>query len=320
MTILVADIGGTYIRLALYEAGAPQSPVKYEVTRFKTLEDALLHHQSKPCTLLIATAARREADHVWRFHNNNEWEINEDALRRAGWDLRFIVNDFKATARGAVDLSYDYLIPVQGGIVQPDCPAVVLGPGTGLGLAYVMPPLSGARYVQETFGGHMLALAATREQGELLELLGRLKGNGLPVIPEDIVSGRALPSLYQAVCEMRGLKTNVAAQDILDHPDDEGVAHTLRLFHECLGLFVHQAVLTGHGFGGVYLDGGIIHRLYERRLFNGPAMLKYMTLDLAPVVKAALKTVPVWIINEPFTTLRGLGKLYEDSYERTPYN
>ena len=93
------------------------------------------------------------------------------------------------------------------------------------------------------------------------------------------------------------------------HRADPMAAAALRLFHEFLGLFAHNALVTGHAFGGVYLDGGLTQHLAAQGAFDRETFLAYMTLQAAEVVQDKIDSTPVFIINDPFVALQGLSEL-----------
>lgn len=310
MTRIVADIGGTHARFAVAENTVLREAEKMAVADFSAPAEALAayckkHGIKEGGFLSIATAARQEADGLWRFTNNEKWIIDPTALTASGWSVQRIVNDFAASARGIGILSPDDLVILKTGIAKPDCPKALIGPGTGLGLAYVR----GAD-VQETFGGHMLAAAHTDEQARIVDLVRRLNGDIRDVVFEDLASGRGLPVLYRAVCLHDGRNTVFAsAAEIIANPSDPAAAKALRLFHEFLGLFAHNAVLYGHGFEGLYLDGGLMHRLYDSGLLDFTAFERELIPKTVPVVREALAALPIVLVRDPFIALRGLTEM-----------
>lgn len=314
MTVVAADIGGTHARFALVRDGGIHHSEKLEAARFATLADALATyctgHGLKPGgTVLIAAAARAEPDGIWRFLNGPNarpggWVIDRAALKNAGWDVSILVNDFAASAQGAPTLDPADLTVLKPGAGMPGAPRAILGPGTGLGMALLFPQQKGWR-VQETFGGHMLAAAATEEQADIL---ARVRAaTSMTVVPETLVSGRGLPALYRAVCARNNRASHLSSADeLLAHTDDADVKDTLRLFHEFLGLFAHNVAVTAHAFDGIYLDGGVIQRLHEAGLYDAAAFDRALTVAAADSVARALAQTPVWLVRDPFVALRGL--------------
>ena len=313
--IILADVGGTHVRFTVLNGKALHEPRKYACADYPGMAEALavycteINHE-KGGTILIAAAANPDAAGHWRFGNKNLWVIDLAVLEKAGWKAECIVNDFEASAYGASVLPADKLVIFREGVAN-DYPRALMGPGTGLGLGYLIPLPNGATHVQKAKGGHMLATARTDEQHAILKIVARLRGGGTVPVFEDAVSGRGIPYLYKAVCVMHGQSPYFEnAEAMLAHPDDRMVKKTLRLFHEFFGLFAHNAVVTGSAFGGIYLDGGVMHRLHEKNLFDFDVFSQYMVLNCVPVVRDLLAATPIYMISDPYVALRGLAELH----------
>lgn len=318
MTTILADIGGTHARLALDGPAGAGAPTKYRAADYACFEDALAaycaaHDLPVGGRVAVGTAAHPDAAGVWRFQNLNEWGIDPQTLRAAGWEPVAIVNDFVASALGAVTAPDESLLAVRGGALQGAARYAVLGPGTGLGLGFVE-RIGDLWHVQETLGGHMFGACATDEQYRVSKVVRRLRGGDMMFIHEDVCSGVGLPVLYHALCLCHGQVpqfTDAAA--IVAHRTDALAAGALRLFHEFLGLFAHNALVTGHAFGGVYLDGGLTQHLVAQGAFDRETFLRFMTLDPAAVVRERIDATPVFVINDPFVALRGLSELVKNN-------
>lgn len=311
---ILADLGGTHARLAIWDGKSFSQPEKRMADEHPTFESALADYCARQGVkagglLLVATAAQRGGDGTWRFINNNQWAVSKAGLARAGWDARAIVNDFVGSARGAVTLAPGRgLVTLRGGTPDNESRRVVMGPGTGLGLAF-MTPLPHMRWlVQETMGGHMLAACLTDEQFAVTRLVS--KQNDRAVSFEDVCSGRGLPVLYRAVCMQEGIvPVHTDARGLIDHPDESPVKKTWRLFHEFLGLFAHHAVITGQGYGGVYFDGGVAQRLHTNNMLDFATVAKFMDVPTVGIVRQRVAETPVWLVNDPYVALHGLGAM-----------
>jgi len=314
MTVIAADIGGTHARFA--RLGAPGAAlgdeVIYEAAAYPDLVAALRAYGHESGTLYIAAAANPDERGLWRFKNNNSWVIDPAALEAAGWQIGALVNDFEAGAHGAARMPSGGKLYLKTGAAQPEYPVALTGPGTGLGLAYLIPLQGGGTHVLRTKGGHMLAAARSDEQHALLKIVARLRGGETVPVPEDVVSGRGLPYLYQALCVMHGqAPVHQSAAALLAHAaDDKMAAATLRLFHEFFGLFLHNVVVTGSAYGGVYLTGGVVQSLHKAGLLDIATIDRFMVLDVAPTVRAMLVRTPVALLDDPYLALRGLAALY----------
>jgi len=310
-TTILADIGGTHARFTLLEKGTIKNPEKRAVNDFPDIETALRDYAPDCKNLMIATAAQPDDKNIWHMANNDKWVINPDLLKQNGWHLKIIMNDFAASARGA--LADSTLITLRAGHADDKSPCAIIGPGTGLGLAYMIPLPRKKWHIQQTCGAHMMATTMTDEQHTITKLTRRLYTDQRIITFEDVASGRALPFLYGAVCMHNGVSPVFeTTQDILGHADNIQVMQTLRLFHEFLGLFAHNVVVTGHTFGGLYLDGGITQRLYKAGLFDMDTFIKFMMPRVTPMVRKRLEAVPIHMVNDPFVALRGLAEMAKD--------
>jgi glucokinase len=312
--VLLADIGGTHIRFGLLEDGQIRATEKRPVAEFTSFVNALdffRDHADLPGrgALAVATAAWPDESGAWVFAHEGRWPVIPSALAEKGWDLAYIGNDFSVSARGAVTLSPSRLKPLRDG-EGANSRAVVMGPGTGLGIAYVD---KGTGEVSETFGGHMICPVLTEEQAMIARLVTRLKTSSHSLIAEDIVSGPGLEKLYRAVSLLygRALAAEEDPSTILRFHHEASFQTALRLFHEFLGQTVHQACLFGHAFGGVYLDGGLIHKLLEHNLFDHKSFSAALIQNPVPVVKKPLETMPVFAVRDPYVALKGLQSVLE---------
>jgi glucokinase len=312
MTDVLADIGGTHVRFARLRDGALHAPRKIRAGDHESLEDALAAYCAETGDapgggLLLALAANPDANGVWTFGNHNRWAIDPALLARAGWRVAQIVNDFAASARGALELAGDQRIVLRAGAELPHEARAIMGPGTGLGLGFMIPLPGGAWHIHRTKGGHMLAATLTDEQHEIIRLAAALRGHSYAPVPEDAVSGRGLPFLYRAVCQRNGREPRFSGERVWEHAGQDADARdTMRLFHEFFGLFAHNAIVTGSAWGGIYLDGGLFNRLREDGLFDLETFHKFMAIDMVPAVRRMLDAVPVYAVNDPFIALRGL--------------
>lgn len=311
---IVTDIGGTFVRFGLYEKETIQHIQKYKVSDYPNFETALdLYLRDAGLgrmKILMATAAYNH-EGIWKFVNQNPWEIDPRALAKNGYDIAHIINDFEAASWGLLTLDDKDLEVIQEGVVPEDLRTqCLLGPGTGLGLGYVIHTKSGA-HVQKTHGGHMPLACISEDQWFIAQTVKHITPDAPIPVFEDVVSGPGMLNIYRAVCKAHGrLPGFKKVQDLLEHPDDMCVKDTLSLFHEYLGLFAANAVITGHAYDGLYLTGGVIDRLYDKKLFDKESFLATFLLDCVDSVRAELEQTPIYKITDPYLSFRGLVKAY----------
>ncbi len=308
--MILADIGGTHARFAQLNGEEITHVDKYKAADYGSFEDAMRAYYASSgaahsTPIYIATAAYPDHEDIWRFVNRNKWAIDPQALNKAGWKITHILNDFEAAAWALADIDNSARHVIQKGVNNTEHPLCLLGPGTGLGLAYFMPGQSS--YVQKTHGGHMLATCISPEQRDVTTAIQRLYDMNSPLVFEQLVSGPGLLNIYNAVLSLSGEdKLATKTQEVLAAIDTEHAQNGVRLFHEFLGLFVHNVVTTGHAYGGVYLTGGVTQRLHEAGLFDAAAFHKFFLPGNVASVQSALENTPIHIVSDPYLTLSGL--------------
>ncbi len=258
--VLLADIGGTHSRFALLGSNSrPERVVSWDNDRFVSAEDAITSYLSecggKPGTAVIAVAGPVGGREV--ALTNRNWRFNLDQLaKQFGLSRVDAINDFEAQAWALGDLEPDEVRPL--GLAAPALHGakVVLGPGTGLGVAALVPTGDGWQAVA-TEGGHVLFGAAQKDEDPIF---ARLHEHG-PVSAEMVISGSGLPRLHGAVNP--GAAPLTSAADIVAQAltGDPAARATIELFVRMLGRFAGDVALTFKAIGGVYITGGVTAKL-----------------------------------------------------------
>jgi len=341
--ILLADIGGTHVRLALSSREFEQTHQSafHAVEKYKALDwpdfEGLVrayldNHSKTPQSLramAIASAVRPEGKdgRIIRFdpsYKNNNWVIDRDALSASfggvpctlALDTQAQFHTIRQFHKNTAphDL-YECLH--QGGSLSGHCgqndTALMVSVGTGLGHAYgacQSPQSGGDGDVRPTFGGHMVPACATTEQQDAMHSIAQSLHGKRHVIFEDIVSGRGFFGLYSFACHRKAMEPAyndvfTLMADGLD-PDNQEVQSAARLFCEFLGLYVNVVATSIHAFGGVYLIGSILRRLREVGLFDEETVKKSMWLDMVQVVDRAWREAPIYLGRAQHLTLHGL--------------
>lgn len=306
MRILV-DIGGTYARFACEKHGKPANSKKYAAADFPSFEDALAQYTDETgvtgeVSLLIATAAHPDERNVWRFVNRNKWELDVAALG----NVDIILNDFEAATWGLVGLKDQKIL--KAGRETRTAPRVLIGPGTGLGLGYLIPH-GKTFHVQGTQGGHIATAALSEEHRRVLQAVDKVKGRDCLNVYEDVVSGPGLYNLYAALCSLSDEEQIAqSADELLAHEKSPAVRDALRLFHEFFGLFAATVTVGTGAYGGLYIMGGVLDRLMEKNLFDFAHFEKFFAGNFVPSVKKALGNTPVIHVADPHITFNGLIK------------
>jgi len=304
MNVLI-DIGGTYARFALEEGGKPSQVKKYTANTFEVFDDALGEYLAETgidqdVSLFIATAAHPDDKNVWRFVNKNKWELDVAVLG----NVEIILNDFEAATWGLIDLKDQKVL--KAGKESRTAPRALVGPGTGLGLGYLVPAGKGF-YVRGTQGGHLATAALNDEHVRVLKAVDKIKGRDCLNVYEDVVSGPGLYNLYSALCDLSDEEKIAAnSEELLVHDKSPAVKDALRLFHEFFAIFAATITVGSGAYGGLYLAGGVLDRLSERNLFDFAHFEKFFAGNYVPSVKKALANTPIIQVTEPYLALNGL--------------
>ena len=311
---LVSDIGGTRARFGLT---GEQDPVQH-LREFKTSDfsgftacaEAYLAQLStniaRPETAAIAVAGPVE-DGVARL-TNVSWTIDAGQIKAAlGLKSVRLANDFEAQAYALPWLGPEDRQQVGGGNVIANASRVVLGPGTGLGVAGLIPDRRGEFSAVPGEGGHM-ALAAMND--DEADLVARLRGRFAHVSAERVISGPGLEALYLAISERRGkgrASDPVSAMDMASRAGagDEAAREALQHFSSFLGTVAADLALIFWARGGVYLSGGVLHRLgfaFDKKTFR-------QRFETKGRFSASLAEIPTFIVTHSNAGLLGLAKI-----------
>ena len=203
---------------------------------------------------------------------NLAWFVDGDSIRDEFGIARVsVVNDFAAAASGIELLDAADLCVLQAGEPLARAPRLVIGAGTGLGVAHLV-WAGGCYQVIAGEAGHAGFAPATLEQHELWR---SLFANSCRVTTEDVVSGPGLMRLYNFI---RGSAGGGSASDtktpaeIVDAALLNGDAHSRRaldLFIACYGEAAGNLALGALARGGVFVAGGIAPKILPRLQAGG---------------------------------------------------
>ncbi|MDJ1160030.1 glucokinase [Chelatococcus sp. SYSU_G07232] len=310
---LVADIGGTNVRLGLVQApGAPVSDVVVVPCRpggdvGEEIATYLVRHPgAAPRAAALALAAPIVGD-VVTLTNGGAFLAPAAMKERFGLAELLLVNDFTALAAALPRLrAADRLVLGSACEARPGTIAV-LGPGTGLGVAAVVPCGGGWQPVASE-GGH-LAFCPRDEEEERLN--ARLRKRFGRVSNERILSGPGLLAIAGMLAEDTYHVPPPASPAEVTRRALAGTcplsAHAIGLFCRILGAVAGEVALAFCATGGVYVGGGIapvIAPLLRASAFRDAFEAKGRQ-------RPFLKTIPTWLITAPYPALDGLARLIE---------
>lgn len=313
--ILIGDIGGTNARFAILvdsQAEPKEFPI-VQTAAFATIDEAIqsaiLDRTSvQPRSAVLAVAGPVDGDEI--ALTNCDWVVRPRAMFEAfGLTDIVVLNDFEAQAMAVVALGEEHMEKIGPGRPEPRGSRVVLGPGTGLGVAGLIHachrwiPIRGE-------GGHMDIGPRTARDRVVFPHIEPIEGR---ISGEQILCGRGLVNTYRAVAKADGntprfdspAEITAAALEKADPVAEEALA----MFVTCLGRTAGDLALVFMSRGGVYLTGGIAQKIVPA-LKNGAFRDAFE--DKAPHTQL-LRSMPVYVITHPLAALAGLA-----AYARTP--
>lgn len=298
--ILAADIGGTSTRLLLFvqdgQRWLSQRQTVLASQDFPTFEAALAQFLlpgdvvEAACLALAGPVVRQRC-----AVTHLPWALDAAALQAHYGFPVVLINDFVAMAHGLPALSSQDLLTLQAGEPQQDGVQLLVGAGTGLGIATRV--ACGAQvHVVESEGGN----ADFAPHGDLQQaLLADLQARFGTVSMEMVVSGKGLENIYRhcngfsgndfsdSAMAMMAADISLAAQ----HGEDRAVA-AMNLFVQCYGSTVGNLALVNVPLGGVYICGGVAAK-NAAFIRNGDFIAAFRN---KPNMRTLLEKVPVHLV------------------------
>jgi glucokinase len=312
---LVADIGGTNIRLATTDKYNNLNDIEtYQCQNFPHLSNViyqylsdkkLLNNQVNAC-LAIACPVDNDAISM----TNLPWQFSQKQLKQ---DLKLhsltLINDYTAIGMAIPLLDDQQKFKVGGGKAVPKKPIAVCGPGTGLGVANLV-NIDDHWHCLGGEGGHT-DFAPVDELD--IKIFQQLKRNKQRISYEQLISGYGIEQIYQALMAINQETDNqttgtnivkLSAKEISSKAisgDCTTCFQALSQFCKVLGSFSGNLALTTGSLGGVYIAGGIVPRFVEffkesafRERFESKGRMSYLN-----------KGTPTYVITESQPGLLG---------------
>ncbi|NVJ98193.1 MAG: glucokinase [Alphaproteobacteria bacterium] len=309
---IVADVGGTNGRFGLaHFVDGQEQPVIDSVKVFSCNEFAGLGEMlgayrdelngSAPKIAKLAIAGPTTA--TKGRMTNLGWDISADDIRNYhGLDQVLLLNDFGALARSCPYLKEGQdFVTLKDGEADPAAPISVMGPGTGFGVAMLVPDQD--RYITcSTEGGFMAFAPASRLEHDLTEYLRAELGY---VCVEHFLCGEGIARIYRFLVDYGGGgDRNLTPADITRRAA-EGHApaceRAVQLFLSIVGGTAGDIALAHGAKGGVYLGGGILPKIAD--MIPESDLLKRFVSKGAQ--SSYVDTIPVKLITAKYAALVG---------------
>ncbi|MFZ2490200.1 MAG: glucokinase [Thermoanaerobaculia bacterium] len=296
--LLGGDIGGTKTLLRVVEPGGEISAEdRYDSGVHATLEELVAHFLEgvsgpvdSACLAVAGPVYEGEADVT-----NVGWKVSERELAaRFGFRRTTLINDFFAVALGVPLLAVEDLVTIQLGVCDRSAPMAILGAGTGLGEAFIV-PAGDSWNAFATEGGHGDFAPQDEQQGRLLRHLQAEHGH---VSWERVVSGIGLVNIFTF---LGGTAADGGEVAELCEAGDPLAAEAFRIFVDAYGAEAGNMGLRLLARGGVFLAGGIAAKNLGR-FTDGKFLDAFVRKGR---FRSLLETMPVHVITNENVGLLG---------------
>ncbi|AFH49672.1 Glucokinase [Ignavibacterium album JCM 16511] len=322
--ILAGDVGGTKTLLALYECSGSHwielKSKKYSSTEFANLElivkDFLESQQISPASAVFGIPG--PVEHGVVKSTNLPWIVDEKLLSK---NLHIpkvkIVNDLAATAYQIPFLKEEEKILIKETSNEKRSERfVVVAPGTGLGQALLICE-DDKKIVLASEGGHIDFAPTNELELELLHFLLKkfervsyeriISGSGLPNIYDFLVESKFARSEEETIGRMKTEDRAIVISEMALAQKDKVCEKALEIFASVLGAHSGNLVINLLATGGVYLGGGIPHKILSK-LKDGVFIKSFVNKGrLNPIVEET----PVYVINNNLAALQGAARIAE---------
>ena len=274
--ILVADIGGTNARLGTVNlTDTPRANSNYlardqqkvrcaDYPDITSMIRAYIEGAGQPSPAYGCLAIAGPVQNGRVQMTNLSWEFGIDELRRElGLTGLEVINDFEALAYATPHLGEDCIKTLRKGRPKPDSPLLCAGPGTGFGMASLV-PVDSRWQIVATEAGH--CNFAPGDEHEIAILQHWLK-HQTQVSVEDLVSGPGLLRIYRALAALAGQPARDYEPAAISlkglSGEDPLCQRALDRFFAMLGSALGDMALSAGAQGGIFLGGGIAIQLAD---------------------------------------------------------
>ena len=220
-----------------------------------------------------------------------------------------LLNDFEAQALSLPSLEPDWVKVIGPEMQAGPGPQVILGPGTGLGIAALV-DAEGKFTPVSSEACHIGFAPVTAEEQKLWPHLERAHGR---ITTESVLSGAGLERLHRARLAVLdeqpapGAKAaDITAAALRNHKGPE--AATIACYWRLVARFAGDIAITFMATGGVTLAGGILPRIVD---LLDAGVFRAAFEDKAPVASLA-RRIPTRLITHADSVLGGMAALAAD--------
>lgn len=308
--IVCGDIGGTKALLGIAEIveGAPQFRFRrrYECAAYRDFDElfAAFRADAEPFAAAIKGGCLAVAgpvdDHGLSARITNlPWTV--DAARcgaHFGLPPLVLVNDFAGAAAGVAVTAAKDLVTLQTGEPLSEGVRLVVGAGTGLGMA-VLSGHGPEMRVLPGEGGHVGFSPQDAVQARIHAALLAERGR---VIAEHVISGPGLAAIHRILAGEDADAAAIAERALAGEPT---AAQSLDAFLSAYGAYAGDMALAVMARGGVFLAGGIAAKVMPA--LRAGAFLR--AFDAKGSHSTLARRMPVHVVTDSDLGLKGAALL-----------
>ncbi len=308
--VLVCDTGGTNVRFALGPApGAALGPIVHLITDDypglpEAIEAAAPKLGERPRSMIVCGAGPVVGRELKL--TNAPWVMDgPETARRAGLMQGLLLNDFEAQALSLPAIQTDWTRGIGPLAFGGKGPQVILGPGTGLGIAALV-EAEGRFTPVSSEACHIDFGPISPEEYALWPHLERAHGR---VTSESVINGAGLARVHRARMMAKGLPDphlepqQVTAEALHDRTGE--AADSLRFYWSIVARFAGDMAVTFVATGGVTLSGGVLPRVVD---FLDDSAFRQAFEAKAPV-DALARRIPTRLIVRADAVLAGMAAI-----------
>ncbi|RJR14997.1 MAG: glucokinase [Nitrospiraceae bacterium] len=308
--ILSADIGGTNSRFAGFQVNADGELALMESIWLRT-EDAFsfghllenlkaggFHLKPEDADIAVFAIAGPVENGTKCSPPFISWDVDiSSAKDEFGLKWPVLINDFVAQAYACRSVIGEGAEQVKPGRVIRDAAAAVIGAGTALGKAVILPDGKGGYIAIPSEGGHANFAFESNRENEFRQYLLRELGDTY-ITWNKIVSGSGLSHIHHFLTGERTSPEEVISRIL---PDTETLDWASRFYGRACRNFALETL----AYGGVYIVGGVAARtplVVTGEMFREEFVRSDTMSDV-------LSNIPVFLIKEQDSGLWGSASL-----------
>lgn len=316
--ILAADVGGTKTLMCLFD-GNDGDPREIRTKKYTTcdyghlseiLDDFLQECDGLPKAGVFGIPGPVQDGKV--ESTNLPWSLDERELsKKSGIPKIELLNDLAATAYAIPHLKSEEVVSIRKGtkVKNPER-FIVLAPGTGLGQAFLIKNNDQVIIIPSE-GGHADFAPTSETEADLYRYLLKEFGH---VSFERVISGQGLPNIFDFLREVKKMNPNEETLERMKNEDkgivisemalgkkDNVCEKALDIFTAVLGGHAGNLALTFMADGGIYLAGGIPHKILDK-IKDGTFEKNYLRKGR---LKDVVEEIPVNLITNNRAAIQG---------------